>query len=187
MGGTTIRPKGAKKGVVVIEKAPRDVVTVTHGKLKINNPVFKREILPTPQGDLRGYLDLLQYDPALNQLKKGQYWGIRYFGNQTDLYEELDDLIADFEKYESVLAALNTSDNREMRDVLKHLEIVDVVRPTEWETTKHKRTRKKQSAAKRKAADKRRKANQPEYKAELQRLKAVARQKAYRERKKNKE
>ena len=73
--------------------------------------------------NLRKLLDEIKNNPEYDHLKKGdERWSFKFYGGASYTYSNLDLLIDEFEKYETVQQALNSRGSKQA-DVISHFEI----------------------------------------------------------------
>lgn len=93
--------------------------------------------IPVEYHNIRQYLrDIKRDHKTINKMKRdNEYFGIRFYGNHRgNFYRDIEDLITDLEKYESVV---NSTSKISQEEIFENLEIVRIgVRATrKWEAS----------------------------------------------------
>jgi hypothetical protein len=169
-------PKGLPRRVIVPHD-PGERVTVSHGKVSIQNPAgVKRTILPVKFENLPQYFnDLRKSKP---KLKDGEYFAFRFFSNRSHkVFRSMDALVNYLEHYETVFDAIEENDAEGMSEIFQNLEIIRIDSPGDWKTRTPPKVTWKSSQHKQ-----RKKKPTPKWKAEQQRQQNADRQRAFRQR-----
>lgn len=181
-------PKGLPRRVI-IKHEPGRRVTVSHGKVSIENPAgVRRTIIPVKYHNLPQYFAGLRKNGTT--LKDGEYYAFRFFGNRSHkVFRSMDALVNSLEHYESVFDAIDENDSEQMAELYQNLEIIRIDRPADWKTPTA-RPRQTYLSTTRKSAYEKRKDKldrAPEWKQEQQRKANADRQREYRARLKGKQ
>jgi hypothetical protein len=106
---------------VLIEHQKGEKVVVTHGKPKTTNRhgIVKMDI-PIPFHDLDQYLRDLK--EAKVKKSDDERYGFRFYGNNSrHLYDDFDDMIAELQRYESTVSAIDLNDRAQMAEIFEGL------------------------------------------------------------------
>ena len=114
--------------------------------------------IPCEFHNLRQYLACLRknQDFIQDMRGKGRRFAFRFYGGHSRIYEDFDDLLEDLEKYETIVAAINSRSTRDMNEVYKNLELVTVSRSA-WEKSKRLNWEKKRKESRNKPHARKRK------------------------------
>jgi len=142
---------------------------------------IERVQIPVPYHRLSQYLkDIARDHKRIDAMKrKNEYFGFRFFGNNTNLYSDILSAIESISKYATIL---NTKSRAKQQEIYQNLEIVTVGNPAKW-TFPGERRAKDKAEYRRKRLRKFRKnlKHKSLSKQEAYRADNAERQKAYRE------
>lgn len=153
---------------------------------------IERVQIPVEYHNLEQWLRDAKKDSAnIDRMKAGrEWWAFQFHGRDSYMvYHDIDDLLEDLARYESIAQSLNTGSARDMNESYRNLAIFKVTGSTRW--GKHKaqqvsERRQKYSAMKQKKRMKRLEDGPPAKLARFHEQQAKAQQ-AYRDRLKGKE
>ncbi len=184
--GTSKRKSNIKDTRVIIPHAATEKVSVRKGNVVITHPKGISRAQLTIEYDryesdaLRKYLKRVMKSQVPN---KRRYLGFNFFGNKgSNYYTDIDSLIEDLERYQSVEQAINSGNARDMSEVVRNIEIVTFDSARDWKSAAPPKTKPPKANSKR--AYRRRQARlalMPEWKQAENRRKVAERQKKYRD------
>lgn len=148
-----------KQGKVIVPHAATERVKVTRkGEFYMEDiHGIRRVQLPVKYHDMEQYIsDLRENQKEIQRMKKkGKYFAFRYYGGHSHVFSDFDLLLDYLEESGSgtlqMLQNINEHSARDMNDLYRNLEIVEVSKPA-WESSKtaaEKRRRERSTKHKR--------------------------------------